>query len=96
METAAVLSVGFSTAAADSQFNRIPDDRRLSTKDYYTYCMSHRDYQIDVSAVSIPANDFTEISARSFVDGILDKEKAEAWKLNRGGGRFRRSESLWR
>lgn len=32
----------------------------------------------DVSAVSIPANDFTEISARSFVDGILDKEKAEA------------------
>lgn len=32
----------------------------------------------DVSAVSIPANDFTEISARSFVDGILDREKAEA------------------
>ena len=32
----------------------------------------------DVSAVSIPANDFTEISARSFVDGILDKEKADA------------------
>lgn len=33
----------------------------------------------DVSAVSIPANDFTEISARSYVDGILDKEKAEAF-----------------
>lgn len=32
----------------------------------------------DVSAVSIPANDFTEISARSFVNGILDREKAEA------------------
>jgi len=32
----------------------------------------------DVSAVSIPANDFTEISARSYVDGILDKERAEA------------------
>lgn len=32
----------------------------------------------DVSAVSIPANDFTEISARSFVDGILDKERADA------------------
>jgi len=32
----------------------------------------------DVSAVSIPANDFTEISARSYVDGILDREKAEA------------------
>jgi HK97 family phage prohead protease len=32
----------------------------------------------DVSAVSIPANDGTSISARSFVDGILDKEKADA------------------
>ena len=32
----------------------------------------------DVSAVSIPANDFTEISARTFVDGILDKERADA------------------
>jgi HK97 family phage prohead protease len=32
----------------------------------------------DVSAVSIPANDFTEISARSYVDGILDKERADA------------------
>ena len=32
----------------------------------------------DVSAVSIPANDYTEISARSYVDGILDKEKADA------------------
>ena len=32
----------------------------------------------DVSAVSIPANDGTSISARSFVDGILSKEKAEA------------------
>ena len=32
----------------------------------------------DVSAVSIPANDFTEISARSYVDGLLDKERADA------------------
>jgi HK97 family phage prohead protease len=32
----------------------------------------------DVSAVSIPANDGTSISARSFVDGILDEEKKEA------------------
>lgn len=31
----------------------------------------------DVSAVSIPANDGTEISARSFVDGLIEKEKAE-------------------
>ena len=32
----------------------------------------------DVSAVSIPANDGTSISARSCLDGILEKEKAEA------------------
>ena len=27
---------------------RIPDDVRPKTKDYYTYCMSHRDYGIDI------------------------------------------------
>lgn len=31
----------------------------------------------DVSAVSIPANPNTEISARSFVDGVISEEKAE-------------------
>ena len=31
----------------------------------------------DVSAVSIPANDGTEISARSFVDGVIEELKAE-------------------
>jgi hypothetical protein len=32
----------------------------------------------DVSAVSIPANDGTEICARSYVNGVLDVEKREA------------------
>jgi HK97 family phage prohead protease len=31
----------------------------------------------DVSAVSLPANDGTEISARSFLDGLIEKEKQE-------------------
>lgn len=31
----------------------------------------------DVSAVSIPANDGTDISARSFTDGVIEKLKAE-------------------
>lgn len=31
----------------------------------------------DVSAVSLPANDGTDISARSFIDGAIDKLKAE-------------------
>jgi HK97 family phage prohead protease len=32
----------------------------------------------DVSAVSIPANADTEISARSFINGVIEKEKREA------------------
>ena len=32
----------------------------------------------DVSAVSIPANNGTDISARSFFDGVIEKEKREA------------------
>jgi uncharacterized protein len=31
----------------------------------------------DVSAVSIPANDDTEISARSFFNGVIEREKQE-------------------
>ena len=31
----------------------------------------------DVSAVSIPANDATEISARSYVDGVIEREMQE-------------------
>ena len=58
--TAAVLSIRFSTVTADSRISRIPDDRRFSTKDYYTYCMSHRDYQIDIP----------ELNANSFVSDL--------------------------
>ena len=31
----------------------------------------------DVSAVSIPANPSTEISARSYFDGVIEREQAE-------------------
>ena len=31
----------------------------------------------DVSAVSIPANDATSISARSFAEGVIDEAKKE-------------------
>lgn len=37
----------------------------------------------DVSAVSIPANDGTEISARSFVDGVIQKEQQELLERRR-------------
>jgi len=35
----------------------------------------------DVSAVSIPANDYTEISARSHIDGAIDEIEAERLRL---------------
>ena len=37
----------------------------------------------DVSAVSIPANDATEISARSFVDGVIQELKSERTKAEK-------------
>ncbi|WP_342541038.1 HK97 family phage prohead protease [Heyndrickxia sp. FSL K6-6286] len=37
----------------------------------------------DVSAVSIPANDDTEISARSFFNGVIEKEKQELLERKR-------------
>ena len=37
----------------------------------------------DVSAVSIPANADTEISARSYVDGVIDIEKTERLERNK-------------
>jgi HK97 family phage prohead protease len=36
----------------------------------------------DVSAVSIPANQDTEINARSFIDGVIEKEKQELLERN--------------
>lgn len=35
----------------------------------------------DVSAVSIPANDYTEISARNHIDGAIDEIEAERLRL---------------
>ena len=37
----------------------------------------------DVSAVSIPANDGTEISARSYLDGVIEAEKQEMLERQR-------------
>lgn len=37
----------------------------------------------DVSAVSIPANADTDISARSFFDGVIEKEQAERLERRR-------------
>lgn len=49
-----------------------------NNKRVYLRTITQIDRVFDVSAVSIPANDGTSISARSFVDGILAKEQEEA------------------
>ncbi len=46
----------------------------------------------DVSAVSLPANDATEISARSFSDGLIEELKAE--RLERANTERMRAECL--
>ena len=38
----------FQIVCSENHTERIPDDARPETKDYYTYCMSHRDYGIDI------------------------------------------------
>jgi HK97 family phage prohead protease len=65
------MSFGFTVA--EDKTEKTADDPRT-----YLRTITKIGRLFDVSAVSIPANDFTEISARSFVDGILDKEKADA------------------
>lgn len=42
----------------------------------------------DVSAVSLPANDGTEISARSYLDGVIEAEKRESLVLEVAKAKF--------
>lgn len=54
------------------------DRRTEGTKRIITRTITEVGKVYDVSAVSIPANDGTTISARSFCDGIIQKEHEEA------------------
>ena len=55
----------------------VEEQREKGKRTVYLRTITRIGKLYDVSAVSIPANDGTEISARSFVDGLIDKEKAE-------------------
>lgn len=61
----------------------VTEDQRVSTEDYetgvetVTRTITKIKKLYDVSAVSIPANDMTSISARRFADGVIDEIKAE-------------------
>lgn len=46
-------------------------------KDNHTRIFKRIKKVYDVSAVSIPANDATEISARSYFDGVIERERQE-------------------
>lgn len=61
----------------------VAEDKRESTVDHennvetVTRTITKIKKLYDVSAVSIPANDMTSISARRFSDGVIEKIKAE-------------------
>lgn len=61
----------------------VAEDQRTSTMDYNTgvetvlRTITKLKKLYDVSAVSIPANDMTSISARRYADGVIDGIKAE-------------------
>lgn len=66
------MSFGFTVTADDVQETREKGKRTI-----YLRTITQVGKLYDVSAVSIPANDGTEISARSFVDGVIAKDEAE-------------------
>ena len=66
------MSFGFTVDA-----DEVEESREKGKRTVYLRTITKIGKLYDVSAVSIPANDGTEISARSFIDGLIDKEKAE-------------------
>lgn len=66
-------------------FGFIVDEDKMSepvysdekSKTVYTRTITKVSKLFDVSAVSLPANDGTEISARAFCDGVIQKAEAE-------------------
>ena len=62
-----VTKMSWAFTVAEESFNKETRTRKiLKVKKVY-----------DVSAVSIPANNATEISARAYVDGVIERERQE-------------------
>lgn len=66
------MSWAFTVDADEWTSESAPDGRDLETR---TIKRIRKVY--DVSAVSLPANDATEISARNLADGVIERVKAE-------------------
>ena len=69
------MSWGFIVDADEWTSEGAPDGRSLETR-----TIKRVKKVFDVSAVSLPANDATEISARSLADGAIERLKAERLK----------------
>ena len=72
--------MSFVFIVTDEAEEKITDEE--SGKDVYLRTIKKIGKLFDVSAVSLPANDGTEISARSLVDGVIAKRMAEKAKIN--------------
>lgn len=66
------MSWAFTVEKDEWKSEQAPDGRQLETR---TIKAVKKVY--DVSVVSIPANDATEISARNLADGVIERVKAE-------------------
>ena len=66
------MSWAFTVDADEWRSEKAPDGRDLETRVIKSVKKVY-----DVSAVSLPANDATEISARSLADGAIERLKAE-------------------
>ena len=62
--TVLMVLFNFHIVCSENHTERIPDDARPETKDYYTYCMSHRDYGINIY----------ELNEHTFVSDLDEKE----------------------
>ena len=73
IDSGLITKMSWAFTVAEESYNRDTRTRTiLKVKKVY-----------DVSAVSYPANDGTEISARSYVDGVIDIEKQELLELKK-------------
>lgn len=57
--------------------DEVSETKVKGEKTKYLRTIKAIDKLYDVSAVSLPANDFTELSARAFCDGVIAKAEAE-------------------
>ena len=81
------MSFGFTVEAADILDTKTEDGKALTVR---TITYIRKLY--DVSAVSIPANDATEISVRSLADGEIERLKAERLEAEEEALERRRAE----